>query len=64
MGSVLLAVAVHERNSVHRLFSFGLELFDDDEIAIGALNHEWGRGFAVEAGSFAEDIGDAEDASL
>lgn len=61
---MFLAVAVHERDGVHGLFAFGLELLDDDEIAVGTFYHEWGRGFAVEAGGFAEDVGDAEDAGL
>lgn len=54
------AVAVHEGYGVHGLFAFGLELFDDDEVAVGAFDHEWGGGFAVEAGGFAEDVGDAQ----
>jgi len=53
LAAIFAAVAVHERDGVHGLFAFGLELFDDDEVAIGAFDHEWGRGFAVEAGSFA-----------
>lgn len=61
---MLLAVAVHERDGVHGLFAFGLELFDDDEVAVGTFYHERGRGFAVESGGFAEDVGDAEDAGL
>lgn len=61
---MFLAVAVHERNGVHGLFAFGLELFDDDEVAVGTFYHERGRGFAVEAGGFAEDVGDAEDAGF
>lgn len=61
---IFAAVAVHERDGVHGLFTFGLELFDDDEVAVGAFNHERGRGFAVETGSLAEDVGDAEDAGF
>ncbi len=30
-------VAVDERSCVHGAFAFGLELVDDDKIAIGAL---------------------------
>ncbi len=40
---IFAAVAVHERDGVHGLFAFGLELFDDDEVAVGAFDHEWGR---------------------
>lgn len=53
LAVIFAAVAVHERDSTHGLFAFGLELFDDDEVAIDAFDHEWGRGFTVEAGSFA-----------
>ena len=61
---MFFAVAIHERDGVHRLFAFGLELVNDDKIAVGAFNHERGRGFAVEAGGFAEDVGDAKDAGF
>lgn len=42
-ATIFAAVAVHERYGVHGLFAFGLELFDDDEVAIGAFDHERGR---------------------
>ena len=49
--------------SVHGFFAFGLETVDNDKIAVGAFEHER-RGSRVDAGGFAENVGDAQDVSF
>ncbi len=58
----LLPVAVHEGLGGHGVFAFRLELVNDDEIAIFTLQHKWG--IRVDAGSFAENVGNSEDVGL
>ena len=53
------AIAVDERAGVHGLFTFGLKLIDDDEVAVLAFEHERGI-FGGHAGGFTENVGDAE----
>lgn len=63
MWLFILVVAVHEGAGVHRLFALGLEFVDDDKVAVGAFEHEWGA-LGVDTGGLAEDVGDAEDVGL
>ncbi len=46
--------------SIHGFFAFGLEAVDDDEVAVGAFEHERGSG-GVDAGSFTKDVSDTKD---
>lgn len=50
----LFGVAVHEGNSVHRLFTFGLEAVDGDKIAVSAFEHQ-GRAETRGDGRIAND---------
>lgn len=50
---------VKEGDGIHGLLAFGLEAFDDDEVAVGAFEHE--RGIAVVlSGRVANDVGDVD----